>query len=95
MWSAVCCGKIEGRRNMVICKVLLRGLKMVFQKVKDLRNFLRMEEDREGSKKVQEAWQGLSEEEVVEYKNLIGKIKKMLDDIESYIERCRKSPPIK
>ncbi len=80
---------------MVICKVLLRGLKMVFQKVKDLRNFLRMEEDREGSKKVQEAWQGLSEEEVVEYKNLIGKIKKMLDDIESYIERCRKSPPIK
>ena len=68
---------------------------MVFQKVKDLRNFLRMEEDREGSKKVQEAWQGLSEEEVVEYKNLIGKIKKMLDDIESYIERCRKSPPIK
>lgn len=63
--------------------------------MKDLRNFLRMEEDREGSKKVQEAWQGLSEEEVVEYKNLIGKIKKMLDDIESYIERCRKSPPIK
>ncbi len=80
---------------MRICKFSLQGLNVILQLCKDLKNFLREEEDREGTKKVQEFWQSLSEKEVSAYKDIIGKIKKMLDDIENYIERCRKSPPIR
>ncbi len=77
---------------MVICRVLLKGLKMIFQKIKDLKDFLKLEEDREGSRKIGEAFKNLSEEEISEYKRYIDKIRKILDDIENYIEKYRNFP---
>jgi tRNA threonylcarbamoyladenosine modification (KEOPS) complex Cgi121 subunit len=91
MWASICCGKVK-EKTMVICRVLMKGLKMIFQKIKDLKDFLKLEEDREGSRKIGEAFKNLSEEEISEYKRVIEKIRKILDDIETYIEKYRNFP---
>jgi hypothetical protein len=76
---------------MMVCRVLLRGLKMIFQKTKDVKDFLRLEEDREGIEKVEKAFKNLSEEQFSEYKRYIDKTRKELDYIEWCVEKYRNS----
>jgi hypothetical protein len=80
---------------MRICDYSLKSLKMFFQLFQDFKNFIRDEEELVGTKKIQDAWQSLSEEDFSEYKKYFGKIRKTLDDIEKYMIRCRNAPPIK
>jgi glucosamine 6-phosphate synthetase-like amidotransferase/phosphosugar isomerase protein len=84
----------RGNNVVIVCKFTLRSLKMIFQMICDLKEFLKSEEEREGEKRVQIAWQNLSDEEVLEQKKTIKKIRKMIDDVENYIDLNRQAPPV-
>ncbi len=75
---------------MAVCRVSYRGLKLIYQMNKDLLDFFKREEEREGKEKIYQSWQSLSKVEVDNYKEIIKKIRRLTDRIEEYIDEHSK-----
>ncbi len=74
---------------MRVCTVSRKGLRKIYQDIRNFIDFLKIEEEREGKEKICLAWKSLSEEEIKEHKDYLNKIRRLVDRIEEYIDRCR------
>jgi predicted transcriptional regulator len=74
---------------MRVCTVSRKGLRKIYQDIRNFIDFLKIEEEREGKEKICLTWKSLSEEEIKECKDYLNKIRRLVDRIEEYIDKCR------